>query len=79
MAEPVEMNAGHAIRRLEAPGFTHQQATGVVEVVQGEVIEKVATREFVGERIALVRRIWPSRSAQSGRISPRRQARWARR
>jgi small-conductance mechanosensitive channel len=50
------MNAAHAIRRLEEAGFTHQQATGVVEVVQGEVIEKVATRDYVGEQIALVRR-----------------------
>jgi hypothetical protein len=50
------MNAGYAIRRLEEAGFTHQQATGVVEVVQGEVIEKVATRESVGEQIALVRK-----------------------
>ena len=50
------MNAAHAIRPLEEAGFTHQQATGVVEVVQGEVIEKVATREYVGEQIALVRK-----------------------
>ena len=50
------MNAAHAIRRLEEAGFTHQQATGVVEVVQGEVIDKVATREYVGEQIALVRK-----------------------
>jgi hypothetical protein len=49
------MNAAHAIRRLEEAGFTHQQATGVVEVVQGEVIEKVATRDYVGGQIALVR------------------------
>jgi hypothetical protein len=26
------MNAAHAIRRLEEAGFTHQEATGVVEV-----------------------------------------------
>ena len=50
------MNAAHAIRRLEEAGFSHQQATGVVEVVQGEVIEKVATRDYVGEQIALVRK-----------------------
>jgi vacuolar-type H+-ATPase catalytic subunit A/Vma1 len=50
------MNAAHAIRRLEEVGFTHQQATGVVEVIQGEVIEKVATRDYVGEQIALVRK-----------------------
>jgi hypothetical protein len=50
------MNAAYAIRRLEEAGFTHQQATGVVEVVQGEVIDKVATREYVGEQIALVRK-----------------------
>ena len=28
----------------------------MVEVVQGEVIEKVATRDYVGEQIALVRK-----------------------
>jgi hypothetical protein len=44
-----------ATRRLEEVGFTHQQATGVVEVIQGEVIEKVATRDYVGEQAALVR------------------------
>jgi small-conductance mechanosensitive channel len=50
------MNAAHAIRRLEEAGFTHQQATGVVEVVQGEVLDTVATRDYVGEQIALVRK-----------------------
>jgi hypothetical protein len=49
------MNAAHAIRRLEEAGFTHQQATGVVEVVQGEVIANVATRDYVGQQIAFVR------------------------
>ncbi len=47
------MNAAQAIRRLEEAGFSHQQATGVVEVVQGEVIDKVATRDYVGEQTAL--------------------------
>jgi hypothetical protein len=32
-SEHSEMNAAHAIRRLEEVGFTHQQATGVVEVI----------------------------------------------
>jgi small-conductance mechanosensitive channel len=50
------MNAAHSIRRLEEAGFTHQQATGVVEVIQGEVIENVATRDYVGEQVALVRK-----------------------
>ena len=53
--EHVGMDAAHAIRRLEEAGFTHQQATGVVEVVQGEVLANVATRDFVGGQIALVR------------------------
>jgi hypothetical protein len=44
------------MRRLEEVGFTPQQAAGVVEVIQGEVIEKVATRDYVGEQIALVRK-----------------------
>jgi hypothetical protein len=38
------------------PGSPTSKATGVVEVVQGEVIEKVATRDYVGEQIALVRK-----------------------
>ena len=50
------MHAAQAIRRLEEAGFTHQQATGVVEVMQGEVLENVATRDYVGEQIALVRK-----------------------
>jgi archaellum component FlaC len=50
------MNAAHAIRRLEEAGLTHQQAAGVVEVIQGEVVENVATRDYVGEQIALVRK-----------------------
>jgi hypothetical protein len=50
------VNAAQAIRRLEEAGFTHQQATGVVEVMQGEVLEHVATRDYVGEQIALVRK-----------------------
>jgi hypothetical protein len=41
-----------ASRRLAS---RNQQATGVVEVVQGEVIANVATRDYVGEQIALVR------------------------
>jgi hypothetical protein len=49
------MNAAHAIRRLEEAGFSHQQATGVVEVVQGEVLDTVATRDYVGAQTALVR------------------------
>ena len=50
------MNVGYAIGRLEEAGFSHQQATGVIEVIRGEVIDKVATREYVGEQIPLVRK-----------------------
>jgi hypothetical protein len=56
ISQSLDSNAAHAIRRLEEAGFTHQQATGVVEVVQGEVIEHVAARDYVGEQIALVRK-----------------------
>jgi hypothetical protein len=49
------MNAAHASRRLEEAGFSHQQATGVVEVIQGDLIEHVATRDYVGEQIGSVR------------------------
>ena len=48
------MNAAHAIRRLEEAGFSHQQATGLVEVIQGDVIDNVATRDYVGEQTALL-------------------------
>ena len=46
----------------------HQQATGVVEVVQGEVIEKVATRELCrrADR-AGQERVWLSRSVRYAR------------
>ena len=50
------MNAAQAIRRLEEAGFSHRQATGVIEVVPGEVIERLATRDCVGDQTALVRR-----------------------
>ena len=59
------MNAAHAIRRLEEAGFSHQQATGVVAVVQGEVIERLATRDYVGEQTALVR---PELAGQIGAV-----------
>jgi hypothetical protein len=41
------MNAGRAIRRLEEAGFTHEQAAGVADMLQEEVSEKLATKEFV--------------------------------
>jgi hypothetical protein len=41
------MNAGRAIRHLEEAGFSHQQATGLIEVVQSEVLSEVATKDFV--------------------------------
>jgi small-conductance mechanosensitive channel len=50
------MNAAHAIGRLEEAGLTQQQAAGVVEVIQGKVVENIATRDYVGEQIALVRK-----------------------
>ena len=66
------MNAAHAIRRLEEAGFSHQQATGVVEVIQGDVIDHLATRDYVGEQTALVRQELAYRSARSARSSPNR-------
>jgi hypothetical protein len=41
------MNAARAIRHLEQAGFTHEQATSVIEIMQEEVLETLATREFV--------------------------------
>jgi small-conductance mechanosensitive channel len=47
------MNAAHSIRRLEEAGFTHQQGC---RRGHSEVIENVATRDYVGAQIALVRK-----------------------
>lgn len=59
------MSAAHAMRRLEEVGFAHQQATSVVEIIQGEVIGNVATRDYVGEQTTLVRK---ELAEQSGEI-----------
>lgn len=47
------MNVAYAIGRLEAAGFTHEQATGVVEVMHGEISEILASRDRVGESTGL--------------------------
>jgi hypothetical protein len=41
------MNAGRAIRHLEEAGFSPQQATGLVEVIQDDVLDQIATKDFV--------------------------------
>ena len=41
------MNAARAIRRLEQAGFSHEQAAGVAEVIEEEVIDRLPTKEFV--------------------------------
>jgi len=41
------MNAARVIRRLEDAGFTHDQATGVAEILQDDVLEDLPSREFV--------------------------------
>ena len=41
------MNAARAIRRLEQAGFSHDQAAGLAEIPQEEVLEQLPTREFV--------------------------------
>jgi hypothetical protein len=48
------MNAGRAIRHLEEAGFSQQQATGLIEVIQDDVLDQIATKDFVelaGERV----------------------------
>jgi hypothetical protein len=42
------MNAGRAIRHLEEAGLSHQQAAGLVEIIQDDVLEQIATKDFVG-------------------------------
>lgn len=49
------MNVVYAIRRLEDAGFTHQQAARAVEVLRGEVSERVVTRDSAGQRTDLAR------------------------
>jgi hypothetical protein len=46
------MNAAAMIRRFEAGGFTHEQATCLAETLTDEVEATVATREFVEQAIA---------------------------
>jgi hypothetical protein len=41
------MNAGRAIRHLEEAGFSPQQATGLIEVIQDDVLDQIATKDFV--------------------------------
>jgi hypothetical protein len=47
------MNAGRAIRRLEEAGFTHDQATGMVEILQEEAIDTLATKDHVKATVEL--------------------------
>jgi hypothetical protein len=42
------MNMATIIRRLEGGGFTHDQATSLGEVFQDEIVDKIATKEYVG-------------------------------
>jgi hypothetical protein len=41
------MNAGRANRHLEEAGFSPQQATGLIEVTQDDVLDQIATKDFV--------------------------------
>ena len=41
------MNAGRAIRHLEKAGLSPQQATGLIEVIQDDVLDQIATKDFV--------------------------------
>jgi hypothetical protein len=38
---------GCDVRRLEQGGFTHDQAVSVSEVFQDEIVDKIATKEYV--------------------------------
>ena len=41
------MNVAAIVRHLEQGGFSHDQAISLTEVFQDEVIEKIATKEYV--------------------------------
>ena len=41
------MNVAGIVRHLEQGGFSHDQAISLSEVSQDEVIEKIATKEYV--------------------------------
>jgi hypothetical protein len=41
------MNLAAIVRRLEQGGFTHDQAMSLSEVCQDEIIDKIATKEYV--------------------------------
>lgn len=47
------MHECRVIRRLEDAGFTHDQATGVAEIMQEEIVDVVATKEFVRSTVEL--------------------------
>jgi hypothetical protein len=41
------MNPAAIVRRLEQGGFTHEQAVSVSEVLQDEIVDRIATKEYV--------------------------------
>ena len=41
------MNEVTVVRRLEESGFSHDQATALAEVLQEQVIDTLATKEYV--------------------------------
>lgn len=41
------MNLAAIVRRLEQGGFSHEQAVSVSEVFQDEIVDKIATKEYV--------------------------------
>ena len=51
------MDVAAIVRRLEASGFSHDQAISLSEVFQDEVIEKIATKEYVD--LVIKRKIAP--------------------
>lgn len=41
------MNVVTVVRRLEESGFSHDQATALAEVFQDQIIDTLATKEYV--------------------------------
>jgi hypothetical protein len=41
------MNLAAIVRHLEQGGFSHEQAVSVSEVFQDEIVDKIATKEYV--------------------------------
>ena len=67
------MNVATVMRRLEHGGFTHDQAAILAEVLDQEVVQKIATKEHVdlvvdraSERLDKYEFMWRARARSNG-------------